>query len=253
MRFRILLEATAIEAAFNTFRELSHNTAEARADLVDGGKQLISNIVGQHNGLFSLINVGDDNSIKLLVALQGLANQVTHDKFIPIIKLISKVQIRKIAHSDCYKNFIALGQLFIQNKIDLSEEFLINPSLYSRGTLDFSYAVDVLKIAHDPNKLKQIYGDNENIKVEDLYKGSEIKPSGALAKNKNDISTIYGTVEMWKRLVNGESETPSKDNKYPTFNSFEKAMKSKSPIVNINGTFKYNKNSNSDFKWEPVN
>lgn len=251
MRFRILLEATAPEATINTFLQYKdHNTPQAKEDLIEAAKEVIASIAGTSNGLFAYLNSTVDNAIKLCLALQKLIGRIGNDKSQKVIQLLSNVQVAKISSPDCFINFVALGQAYEQGQINLSEEFLKNPSLYSRGTLDFSYALKVLKVASNPTELSKYYGNSDQVKYEDLFVGKDIKPSGAVDKNPKDISTIYGTVELWKVASGKGSSKQSSKSEYPEFKNFEDAQKSGATMIKINGLFKYNKDDN---KWEPVN
>lgn len=254
MRFRLLLEAAAAENAINILLNMDKPvTPEEKEDFIEAGREVIGNTCGTANELFSYVDSGNNDSIKLVTVIKNMILKFGQDRFKKVIAILAKVPISKISNSDCFTNFIALANAYQAGQLTLEEPFLLNHSLYSRGTLDFDYAIKVLKIASNPNELAKYYGKSENVKYEDLFVGEDIKPSGAVTKNASDDSTIYGTVEIWK-IASGKGEkTALKKDDHPEFTNFEDAKKSGSTLVKINGIFKYNKDAQSDFKWEPVN
>lgn len=95
------------------------------------------------------------------------------------------------------------------NKIDLTQKWFQQSSLYDRTADDFVYTVKFLDIVNDPSKLAKYYKSVDGIQFNDVYGSSGIKPAGLKYKrikyDKDQVTplpakeqpTLWGMSEVW--------------------------------------------------------
>ena len=216
-------ERTQQAAADAKFREVIKDTAQKRAEMQE---------------VFSAIFFSIDNDSTLFE------------------DVLLKLDIHRIPTSRYY-NLVALANAVVKDStIDTKQKYLLNTSLYDRETADFNYTLGILDRCHNSAKLSK-YFNPKDVDIKELFDGNDIKPAGIIAKDPNDFSTIFGTVESWKNIADPKSAlkntggaTKSKS-KYSTFKSFEAANKkgedSIGNVVHIDGDFKFDGK-----EWKPV-
>jgi hypothetical protein len=160
--------------------------------------------------------------------------------------VILRVDIHRIPSSRYY-NLVALASAVANDKtIDTKQKYLLNSTLYDRETAEFNYTLKILDIAHNSSKLSK-YFDPEKVDISELFDGRDIKPAGIIAKDPEDLSTIFGTVENWSAGDNARAkeaeEKRGKKSKYPTYNSEAEANKagedSKGNVIKISKKYQF--------------
>lgn len=97
-----------------------------------------------------------------------------------------------------------LNNLYTSENLDLSEDYLVEPSLWNRSMNEFIYTVRLFDTVLTPYKLRKFFKNTELINKNDLFNGSNIKPVG---KEGDGTETLFGTVESWSGQ-NGENDIP---------------------------------------------
>ena len=122
------------------------------------------------------------------------------------VKLISKLPWGP--NASCDEKLRRLSALQDRENVDLSLDYLLNPTLWGRNLDDFTYTVRIFDAIHNPSKLNKYFKDTSDIRESDLYEddGKTIKEVGF---GKDDWNYLYTVVESWSG-ENGSNEV--KDN-----------------------------------------
>ena len=154
------------------------------------------------SNLSDLLLEEDDNAVYMLKVIANLG----------------ETGFNKIGSTICKIDYLALDRGSIQNigtlvnilnngSLDTRLKIFNNKqsitSLVDRNAVEFEYALKVLSTVYNEKTFKKEFGNTSAILNPDryLFNGNRLKPSGNLEMNEEDISTLYGTMAMFKRVA----------------------------------------------------
>lgn len=96
------------------------------------------------------------------------------------LKFANKIKFEMPQAKEFKQKALYLYGGFKNNKIDLSHEYLTNPSLWKRSYKDFQQAVNAFEICLNPKITKQYLKNPSVIDIEQFIRGNEILPTQEL-------------------------------------------------------------------------
>lgn len=231
------------------------------------------NIVGEN--ILSEIESGNTAGQELLAGIMRSVNLRTMAKFSnTFIQFLGTVKF-ELSDNAC-NNLSHLTTLaFGPVKLDLSQKWLNDRSLFDRGADEFEYSVNLLNTASDDSKLSKYFKDTTNVKFEHLFAGGHVKPAGI--KNKRVLydtpqgseegnplppekqRTLWAVSEVWAMNGNDKQQddeeepkgTNVENTKQKVYTSFDEAnadgMNKNGKTITVKMDYTFNGKT-----WEPV-
>lgn len=121
--------------------------------------------------------------------------------------------------ADKYKSkFKYLYESFRKGLVDLTDEILLNPSLYARSDEDFRYTLSAFRMFSEGGNYTKYLKDSSVVDLSQFMDGDRIKPAGLQKDRSLGDKTIWNVIENW-----------AEDNEY---NADERAQREKNQSKN---------------------
>lgn len=100
--------------------------------------------------------------------------------------------------ADKYKaKFKHLYESFRQGLVALTDEILLNPSLYARSDADFRYTLNAFRMFSEDGNYTKYLKDTSVVDLSQFMDGDRIKPAGLQKDRKLVGKTIWNVIEAW--------------------------------------------------------